>query len=166
MFTEIFGSGGEPAPDSIQRRRVLVVDDDEFIRRINAEILLSAGYEVDVAEDGSMAWDALQLHTYDLLVTDNRMPKMTGLELVGKIRDANLPLPIIMATGTLPCPELNCHHSHCPVVTLLKPYSPIELLGTAEVILTAATNGNQPVVLVPNWESQPQVFGLRLKPGA
>ena len=162
MFTEIFGSAGEPDSDSIQRRRVLVVDDDSMIRRINSEILLSAGFDVDVAEDGSAAWDALQRHSYDLLLTDNQMPKVTGLELVGKIRDANLHLPIIMATGTLPGQELNRDHAHRPVITLLKPYTHVELLGTVEAVMNAAIYGETPVGLVPNWESQPQVFGRRL----
>lgn len=159
-----------PSPDlsaatdqvSSPRQSVLVVDDDEFIRRINYEILLSAGYDVDMAEDGSAAWEALQLRDYDLLVTDNQMPKVSGLELVQKIRDARLELPIIMATGSLPGADLNRHHPHRPVVTLLKPYTHIELLGTVEAVLTAALHNSMPPTLVPNWESQPLVFGLQL----
>lgn len=162
MCRETFASTEEPDQTPVQRQRVLVVDDDFLIRRINSEILLSAGYDVDVAEDGSAAWDALQLHSYDLLLTDNQMPKVTGIELVRKVRDANLHLPIIMATGTLPGPELNRHHAHRPVLTLLKPYTHAELLGTVEAVMSLTIYGGEPVVLVPNWESQPQVFGLRL----
>jgi len=149
---------------SVHRQRVLVVDDDEFIRQINYEILLSAGYEVDVANDGAAAWDALQLQNYDLMVTDNQMPNLCGVELVEKIRNAGMTLPIIMATGNLPGEEFFQQHANQPIPTLLKPYTHTELLGTVEAVLCAANAGEDTVTLVPNWESQPTVFGLRLGP--
>lgn len=157
-----FMSLDEPAGTLTQRPRVLVVDDDMFIRRINCEILLSAGYGVDVAEDGAEAWDALQLASYDLLVTDNQMPKVSGVELVQKIRDARMDLPIIMATGTLPGAGLNQNPAQRAVVTLLKPYTHAELLGTVKAVMEATLHDDAPVMLVPNWECQPQTFGLRL----
>ena len=61
---------------------------DPAIRRLNAEMLFHSGYQVDAAEDGQAAWAALQLHNYDLVVTDNNMPKMTGVELIKKLQDA------------------------------------------------------------------------------
>jgi CheY-like chemotaxis protein len=150
-----------PADLTGQRPRVLVVDDDWLIRRLNAEILSTAGYDVDVAEDGGEAWDALQCFDYDLLLTDNQMPKMSGLELVQRIREARLDLPVIMATSAFPGAALNGIPAHRPDIILLKPYTPPELLGTVAVVMEAALNGNAPVV-VPNWESQPLAFGVRL----
>jgi CheY-like chemotaxis protein len=61
--------------------RLLIVDDEPQIRRIMRTTLTSAGYEVDDAENGARAWKALHLEQYDLLVTDNEMPEMTGLQL-------------------------------------------------------------------------------------
>jgi PleD family two-component response regulator len=60
----------EPNP----RQRILVVEDDAVIRRVNVEVLTYSGYHVDAAEDGAAAWDTLQLSNYDLMVTDNDMP--------------------------------------------------------------------------------------------
>jgi PleD family two-component response regulator len=48
-------------------RRVLVVEDDFDTRFLNARALLRAGYQVDSAEDGAIAWDMLQEKKYDLL---------------------------------------------------------------------------------------------------
>lgn len=50
--------------------------------RLNAEILMRVGYEVDATEDGQAAWQALNAGSYDLLITDNNMPKVTGVELL------------------------------------------------------------------------------------
>jgi len=42
--------------------RILVVEDDTDIRQLNTEVIIGAGYQVDAAEDGAVAWDALQLN--------------------------------------------------------------------------------------------------------
>ena len=87
--------------------RILVVDDDEDIRQLSAEMLISHGYEVDAVEDGEAAWNALLASdygpdSYDLVITDNHMPKLTGLELAKRLRAQRMGLPVILASGTLP----------------------------------------------------------------
>jgi PleD family two-component response regulator len=82
--------------------RILVVDDKPAIRRLNSELLMEAGYEVDAVADGVMAWDALKRNHYDLLITDNLMPKMSGIELLEKLYAVHKFVPVIMATGTMP----------------------------------------------------------------
>ncbi len=99
-------SDAAPQPWSNPRQRVLVVEDEADIRRLNTELLACSGYHVDAAEDGAVAWDMLQANHYDLLVTDHNMPKVSGIELLKKLHDASLKLPVIMATGTLPQAEL------------------------------------------------------------
>ena len=71
---------GEPASAPLQSQtnppdHILVVEDDIFLRRLNTEVLLGSGYEVDAAADGAAAWQALNTDSYDLLITDNNMPK-------------------------------------------------------------------------------------------
>ena len=61
------------------RYHILVVDDDGDIRHLNSEVLACSGYKVDVAADGALGWDALQLNSYDLLLTDHDMPNLTGV---------------------------------------------------------------------------------------
>ena len=117
---------------------ILVVEDDILIRQLNTRVLTCSGYEVDAAEDGADAWNTLQLNRYDLLVTDNTMPKMSGVELLRKIHAACMSLPVIMATGLLPEEEFIRHPWLQPTATLLKPYTMEKLLGTVERVLLAA----------------------------
>jgi DNA-binding NtrC family response regulator len=65
-----------------ERPRVLVVDDEKFIREILAEFLGMEGYLVRTAEDGSSALAELGRAHYDLVISDLKMPKMGGMELL------------------------------------------------------------------------------------
>jgi response regulator RpfG family c-di-GMP phosphodiesterase len=65
-----------------ERPRVLVVDDEKFIREILAEFLGMEGYVVRTAEDGSSALAELSRTHYDLVISDLKMPKMGGMELL------------------------------------------------------------------------------------
>jgi DNA-binding response OmpR family regulator len=116
-------------------KRILVVEDEHDLRQLTAEVLIDAGYHVDVAENGATAWSALQLSKYDLLITDQFMPKLSGVELLRKIYAANMTLPIIMATGFLPTWEFALHPCLQPVKMLLKPYSFQKLLGMVKNVL-------------------------------
>ena len=82
--------------------QILVVDDEKFIRQLLSDLLTDAGHQVDTAEDGAEGWEKLRAKNYDLLVTDNKMPRVTGVELVRKVHAAQLTLPIIMITATPP----------------------------------------------------------------
>jgi DNA-binding response OmpR family regulator len=115
--------------------RILVVEDDGDLRRLNVEELIQSGYEVDAAEDGAAGWEALNANSYDLLITDNSMPKLTGVELVKKLRAAGMALPVIMATGTLPTHEFDRRPWLIPDATLLKPFTSADLLGTVKNVL-------------------------------
>ena len=116
-------------------KRILVVEDEHDLRQLTAEVLIDAGYHVDVAENGATAWSALQFSKYDLLITDQFMPKLSGVELLRKIYTANMTLPIIMATGFLPTWEFALHPCLQPVKMLLKPYSFQKLLGLVKNVL-------------------------------
>jgi DNA-binding response OmpR family regulator len=122
-------------------RRILVVDDEPDIRRLNAEVLQNSGYHVDTAEDGKAGWEALHAtrhspESYALLITDHDMPGLSGLALIRKVRAARMALPVIIATGTFPTEDLMTRYPWLqPVATLAKPYSVQQLLGTVETVL-------------------------------
>lgn len=116
---------------------ILVVEDDSYMRQLSAESLSLCGYHVDAAEDGAAAWDAIQLESYDLVITDNSMPKVTGVELLKKLRSACMALPVIMATGTLPQEEFTRSPWLQPAATLVKPYTIAQLLRTVHEVLRA-----------------------------
>jgi acetyltransferase-like isoleucine patch superfamily enzyme/CheY-like chemotaxis protein len=123
-------------------QRILVVEDDRELRQLNAGMLIHSGYGVDVAEDGAAAWEALQVNGYDLLITDNNMPKLTGIELLKKLRCARMGLPVIMATRTLPTRELAQNPWLEPVAMLAKPYATDQLLDTVKNVLHAVSAKN------------------------
>src|ERR1051325_11485038 len=70
------------------RQRILVADDDGDVRHLTAKLLKRCGYEVDTAEDGATAWDSLQRNRYHLLITNHHIPKVSGVELLEKLRAA------------------------------------------------------------------------------
>ena len=165
MTTNSTSRAGEPEVASLHRQtrppqRILVVEDDDLIRDLNSEVLIHSGYQVDAAEDGAAAWEALQLNRYDLLVTDNDMPKVSGVELLKKLHAVRMALPVIMATGTLPEEEFRRHPWLQPAALLLKPYSFDDLLGTVRDVLRL-TGGALEQAAPPDWQSSLPAGGLR-----
>jgi two-component system response regulator MprA len=144
-----------PSEPLLPRQRILVVDDDSMIRRMNTEALTYSGYEVDAAEDGATAWCAIQQENYDLIVTDNNMPHMTGVELLQLLHGARLTLPVIMATGSVPQDALDRYPWLEIDATLLKPYTSEELLATVKNVLHTANAGSGEFALPPNWRARP-----------
>ena len=66
---------------------ILVVDDEKNIRSGLVEAISLEGYDVIEAENGKIAWEKMNTNNVDLLLTDLRMPEMTGEELIRKVRD-------------------------------------------------------------------------------
>ncbi len=81
---------------------VMIVDDFATMRRIVKNILTQLGFKNFVeADDGSVAWEMLQKQPVDFIVSDWNMPKMTGIELLKKVRaDEKLKdTPFLMVTA-------------------------------------------------------------------
>ncbi len=88
-------NSGQLAP-----KRVLVVDDSMTVRAMEKKLLKNRGYAVDVAVDGAEGWNAARMNPYDLVITDVDMPRMSGIELIGKLRShaATKKLPVIVVS--------------------------------------------------------------------
>lgn len=115
--------------------RILVVDDDNDIRQLSVDVLSGSGYDVEGAQDGAAGWEALQNRHFDLMITDNKMPRMTGVELIEKLRAAHMTFPVIMASGDPPTDEFERRPWLKPAVTLQKPFSINDLLMTVKKVL-------------------------------
>ena len=85
--------------DVAPRARLLVVDDEEPQRVMLANILGRAGFQVVTAADGGEALARLKDAPFDLMLTDQRMPSMDGLELLERVRRTRQELPIILMTA-------------------------------------------------------------------
>ena len=79
--------------------RILVVDDERVIRDILADFLKEEGYAVTTVEDGMAALEELHRTSYNLVISDLKMPRMGGLELVQQITEESLPVLTVIMTG-------------------------------------------------------------------
>lgn len=79
--------------------RILVVDDEKVIRDILTEFLTLEGYAVSAVEDGQKALDELRLRPYDLVISDLKMPGVSGLELLAHLTDENINVLTVIMTG-------------------------------------------------------------------
>jgi DNA-binding response OmpR family regulator len=113
---------------------ILVVEDDNAIRELTIEMLIGFGYQVDGAADGAIGWEVLQAKRYDLIITDNTMPKLTGAEMVKNLQAAGMRLPVIMATALFP--EEEVPPGLGGVTTLLKPFRAADLLSTMRKVVS------------------------------
>lgn len=114
-------------------RRLLCAEDDPGIRMLLDHFLREAGYEVEMAEDGERAWEMLHAAgrpAPDALLTDFRMPRLTGLGLAARLRAAGWEIPILLVSGSIgDCdPALLERIGFAGCVP--KPFSPDTLLKT------------------------------------
>jgi len=115
---------------SPRRQRILIVDDQDIPRNYVARALRDAGYEVSHARDGIEAIEQLHTACPDLLITDNRMPGMTGDALIAEAKDRFPDLPILRISG-----GGDGEHPRAP--TLYKPFDPDALIDAVRELLPA-----------------------------
>ena len=95
--TDVLTDAQEP---STVPQRVLVVEDLEDTRESLKQVLeLSLGVEVDTAEDGARGLAMLQERPYSVVLTDLRMPKVSGMKLIAEVQEKKIPVTIIVTTG-------------------------------------------------------------------
>jgi len=129
---------------------ILLVDDDPAIRGTVALLLEGAGYRVGCAADGEAGWHALCADRSDLLITDHEMPKLTGLELLRRVRTVSRHLPAIMISGCPPRGEADLESLLQPGAVLPKPFSIGVLLATVQELLHRSLAGS-PADLREDW---------------
>jgi signal transduction histidine kinase/ActR/RegA family two-component response regulator len=86
-------------PRVLGTERILLVEDDATVRALAQEILVGKGYDVLAAADGEEAFGLAVEHPFDLLITDMLMPKLSGKELVARLRHARPGLPVVLMSG-------------------------------------------------------------------
>ncbi|HEY0710427.1 MAG TPA: EAL domain-containing protein [Polyangia bacterium] len=112
--------------------RVLLVDDEPLIIRAMRRALEGAGYAVTTAEDGSEAAKHLSESSFDVVVSDISMPTMTGIELLRRVRQRDLDLPVVLMTGSPAVPTATQAISLGVLGYLIKPVSPSEMVSMVE----------------------------------
>jgi PAS domain S-box-containing protein len=132
VSTAVAAEQSAPPPSSTRRANVLVVDDDTLVAMSTVEMLEDLGHSVVEANSGKRALEVLESgQTVDVLVTDQAMPGMTGLELAAIVRERRPGLPILLVSGyaDLPAAQL------APWPRLSKPYQQSQLQAAIESLL-------------------------------
>jgi DNA-binding response OmpR family regulator len=119
-------------------KRVLVVDDDAAVTELLRRALGAAGFEVSVASDGEAGLRLARTHPPDLVITDIVMPRMAGLQLIGRLVEApeTSGVPVIVLSAHLP--------DHAPAswtravrLCLTKPFETDAVVAAVQTILAA-----------------------------
>lgn len=116
----------------MEKKRILIADDEEAIRILLAVALKIYDYELDIVENGLEAINNIYKRSYDLIITDYMMPEMDGLELTKRIRSEYPSIPILIVTGNGPLHDLlESGATFC----LEKPFSILEIQNIVKIML-------------------------------
>jgi two-component system alkaline phosphatase synthesis response regulator PhoP len=128
--------------DTDSRITILVVDDDENLRRLVAAYLESEGYEVEQSADADAAFQRVEKHEPDLILLDLMLPGLSGLEVARRLR-AKRPIPILMLTARGSEDDVLQGFDAGADDYLVKPFSPKVLVARVRAILRRSGAGLQ-----------------------
>jgi len=146
---------GEPTAEAAGDRpheTILVVEDEDALRRVTSRILTRAGYQVLAATGGEQALHICQADpaAIDLLLTDVIMPKMLGNEVAARIQEIRPDIPVVYMSGYAQ-PVLTENGTLQAGVTIVeKPFTSRELLHRIHAVLHPPTAAAPPLVPVPS----------------
>jgi DNA-binding response OmpR family regulator len=131
---------------------ILLVEDEPLLQELAFEVLSDEGHAVTVAGDGLEALEHLGRRSFDLVVTDVRMPRMDGIELLSRMRDMQ-PHPRVVVLTADDAPETMLRAiRHQALDYLVKPVSPSRLAALVREILSRTAD--RPIEVVsatPHW---------------
>lgn len=81
--------------------KVLFVDDESSVRDVFVKLLQFQGHDAHPAHDAEVALEALREGGFDVVITDNVLPGMNGLELAARVREEGIPTNVVLLTGRL-----------------------------------------------------------------
>lgn len=118
-------------------RKILIVDDEIHILRVVAIKLRNNGFDVITADNGQAGYDTAVSEMPDIIVSDYQMPRMSGVEMVEKLREneQTAHIPVLMLTARGFAIEDSQKEQLRIAEFLSKPFSPKELLRTVEDVL-------------------------------
>jgi PAS domain S-box-containing protein len=120
---------------------ILLVDDDDFILRSSAELLSDCGFSVKTCPNGEEALSMFKsaINDFDLVITDQTMPKLTGIDLSKQILELRSDIPIIFCSGYTGMVDEKDVLATGIRVYLKKPTNPSQLLKAVNELLAEAT---------------------------
>lgn len=119
-----------------EKRRILVVDDEDALRTVLSAELHSEGYDVGTAADGMEALAELQKAAYDLVLLDIKMPNMNGFEVLKVIKEKYAGTKVIMLTGFADLKNAIESKKLGAEDFVSKPYDLVDLLTTIDRVMS------------------------------
>ena len=117
---------------------VLVVDDEQIIRKLIASFLEAGGYQVRLAANGREGLAYLEKEDLNLVLLDLKMPKMNGPEFLRRCRKTNPNLPVIIVTGYPDSDLMLEAMRYGPITLVAKPIEREQLMKTIRAALNGA----------------------------
>lgn len=131
---------------NLPRKSLLVADDEEGIRDLLRYTMEPLGYEVTTVSDGMEALEAVRARSFDLVILDVHMPRLSGPEVLEKIREVRPAQRVLVVSSSS-----DASHSFEQRVAefgasacLFKPVDLDELIGTIERALSGSVEGETP----------------------
>jgi excisionase family DNA binding protein len=124
--------------NSTSKKRILVVDDDEPIRKLFKETLEKNNYHVLTVNNGNQALKLIHSWNFHLIFLDLKMPVMDGVDTFRKIRRINKTVPIVIITGYSASEMLHKALKQAPFGVMKKPFGAKDILRSTENFLNGA----------------------------
>jgi CheY-like chemotaxis protein len=120
--------------------KVLLVDDEADLLRFGKMLLEGNGMSVTTVGDGASALQQFQSDSFDIIISDIRMPKMTGIQLLASIRKLNATIPVILcSTFSNDFRIVSDANTIQPNATFAKPFDPESMVKTIQDLVTATS---------------------------
>jgi DNA-binding response OmpR family regulator len=140
--------------------KVLLIEDDEKIAKNIKEYLKKEGFRVDLAKDGEEGFYLAQHNNYDVLIVDWMLPKMSGIEVIKKLREKDILTPALILTAKSDIEDkvegLNVADDY-----LTKPFEFEELVARIKALFRRSKNIKENVLKVGDLELNPDTKEVR-----
>ena len=132
--------------------RILLIEDEKKVADIIERGLKAERYAVDVYHDGQSGWDAAEAFNYDLIILDLMLPKLSGTEVLEKVRRKNQQVPVLILTARDGMADKIKNFEVGADDYLTKPFAFAELLLRVKALLRRGTANRSNVVRVADLE--------------
>jgi CheY-like chemotaxis protein len=119
--------------------KILIVDDDPFVRDLLAKVLRRGGHDVTVSETADEALETLRTASFDLLLTDVVMPGMDGFDLLRRVKAVHPSVKVIVLTGYARMQSISDFLLYGADDYLAKPFQVHELVAAVDRATRSAT---------------------------
>ena len=124
-----------PAPTP----HILIVDDNRDGLLVRRALLEEIGYEVKIAANGEEGLKIFEAHRFDVVVTDYKMPRMNGVELIEKLRATNPNQRVVLLSGFVEPLGLNEQSTGADIVIAKSSHEPQQLVRAVKRLVTSRT---------------------------